>query len=88
MDRKAKLKLSGISYSGLGNSICLKNTLVILSIEIRPTIRPTRPLEPLCDPETEFTCGDGKCVDISGRCDRTKYDCEDGTDEYDCGMKS
>ena len=24
-------------------------------------------------------------MDNSGRCDRTKYDCDDGTDEYNCG---
>jgi len=40
-----------------------------------------------CDPRTEFTCKDGTCVDMSGRCDRTKYDCADGTDEFECGMQ-
>ena len=50
-------------------------------------LAPTRgPPQPACDPGTEWTCGDGTCVDISGRCDRTKYDCADGTDEFECGM--
>ena len=56
------------------------------SVFIDPPTRapPTRPS--VCDPTTEWTCGDGTCVDKSGRCDRTKYDCVDGTDEYDCGL--
>ena len=36
----------------------------------------------------EWRCGDGTCIDAAHRCDRTSYECPDGTDEYDCGMCS
>ena len=45
----------------------------------------TDPPHSACDPRTEFRCSDGACIDISGYCDRTKYDCEDGSDETQCG---
>ena len=34
--------------------------------------------------DTHFTCKDGKCIDIEAKCDR-EYDCEDESDEHDCG---
>ena len=36
-----------------------------------------------CDPKTQFTCNDGQCIPISGRCNRNT-DCADESDEYLC----
>lgn len=36
-----------------------------------------------CDPDLEFTCGNGKCIPKSAKCNR-KYDCEDQSDERNC----
>ena len=35
--------------------------------------------------DDEFQCRDGGCVPTSWRCDRHS-DCDDGSDEDDCGM--
>ena len=43
------------------------------------------PLE-VCSDE-EFTCRDGKCIDIQRHCDGT-YDCLDRSDELHCGETS
>ena len=32
----------------------------------------------------EFQCDSGECISSTLRCDR-KYDCQDGTDEFNCG---
>ena len=31
----------------------------------------------------QFTCDDGRCVDMGGRCDQRDH-CKDGSDEKDC----
>ena len=33
--------------------------------------------------DTQFTCADGLCVDMSTRCDQAD-DCRDGSDEKNC----
>ena len=38
-----------------------------------------------CDPRGDFTCNDGNCVDLSGRCDEI-YNCFDMSDEENCKM--
>ena len=38
-----------------------------------------------CNPEEEFTCTDGTCINIKGRCDEV-YNCNDHSDEDDCQM--
>lgn len=37
-----------------------------------------------CDESSEFSCGDGTCIDRHLLCD-DRYDCPDGRDERDCG---
>ena len=40
---------------------------------------------PQCQQEDQFTCSDsGKCIHITLQCNQSK-DCEDGSDELDCG---
>ena len=39
----------------------------------------------LCQHQTEFTCNSGNCVSLGSRCD-LHLDCEDATDELDCGI--
>ena len=46
----------------------------------------TTPAPPECQP-SEWRCTSGECIQASERCDR-KYDCRDGTDEFNCGMFS
>ena len=36
-----------------------------------------------CDPEDEFTCGNGVCIDIGWKCDGDQ-DCVDAEDELQC----
>lgn len=38
-------------------------------------------------PSGSFMCQDGSCLDPSTRCDN-KFDCQDGSDEIDCGTRS
>jgi hypothetical protein len=47
-----------------------------------PTNAPVTPSH--CDPKTQWTCKDGLCIALQDRCDRLKYDCSDGSDEFDC----
>lgn len=35
--------------------------------------------------EDQFRCTNGECIDGNLKCDR-KYDCKDGSDEFNCGM--
>ena len=35
--------------------------------------------------QSDFTCEDGSCIPAQLVCDR-KYDCQDGTDEFNCGQ--
>ena len=37
------------------------------------------------NPQTEFECQSGLCVPMNSRCD-LNVDCEDATDELDCGI--
>lgn len=37
--------------------------------------------------DNHFSCKDGKCIDIEAKCDR-EYDCDDESDEHDCGKIS
>ena len=39
-----------------------------------------------CNPESEFTCNSGRCIDKSRQCDGIA-DCSDSTDEVDCNGK-
>ena len=32
---------------------------------------------------SEFTCGNGECIDLKKRCD-ARVDCQDGADEFKC----
>jgi len=40
-----------------------------------------------CDPNEEFTCGNGECIAIVWKCDGDN-DCNDGTDEIQCAPDS
>ena len=58
----------------------------ILSFHTIPFCHVLEPVQ--CNPATEFSCLDGKsCVDLRRRCDQ-RNDCEDGSDEKNCGMLS
>jgi len=50
---------------------------------LRAAVYTPRPPE-VCG-EREFTCEDGSCISSELVCDR-KYDCSDGTDEFNCGQ--
>ena len=41
-----------------------------------------------CNPEKEFTCDDGQCINMEERCDRRIVDCKDGSDEIGCQLFS
>ena len=41
-----------------------------------------------CNPENEFTCDDGQCINMEERCDRRIVDCNDGSDEIGCQLFS
>ncbi|XP_059089598.1 uncharacterized protein LOC131885543 [Tigriopus californicus] len=58
------------------NESCLHNRFQIRRLKLTT-----------CEAESQFTCDDGTCISIMGRCDQ-KRDCDDFSDEFDCKLVS
>merc|ERR1711970_1363876 len=59
----------------IGNSTCNEGVTEIRTLQVSS-----------CDPE-QFTCDDGNCVPLAGRCDSVA-DCDDVSDEKNCQLVS
>ena len=59
----------------IGNSTCNEGVTEIRTLQVSS-----------CDPE-QFTCDDGNCVPLAGRCDSVA-DCDDVSDEKNCKLVS
>jgi len=61
----------------------LRNVLTISQCTVY--VVDTRTTQPPvgCDQTQYYRCNEGTCIDINLRCNR-EYDCQDGTDEFDC----